>query len=52
MLLLQWERPNMMPFNFALEANNLGRIVTSQDFIKFWGNFFFAFVMSALIENP
>ena len=26
-LLLQWARSNMMPFNFALEANNLGRIL-------------------------
>ena len=26
-LLLQWERSNMMPFYFALEANNLGRIL-------------------------
>ena len=25
-LLLQWARSNMMPFNFALEASNLGRI--------------------------
>ena len=25
--LLQWARSNMMPFNFALEANNLGRIL-------------------------
>jgi hypothetical protein len=27
------------------------RDVTSQDFIKFWGNFFFAFDLLALIEN-
>ena len=26
-LLLQWARSNMMPFYFALEANNLGRIL-------------------------
>ena len=26
-LLLQWERSNVMPFYFALEANNLGRIL-------------------------
>ena len=26
-LLIQWARSNMMPFNFALEANNLGRIL-------------------------
>ena len=26
-LILQWARSNMMPFNFALEANNLGRIL-------------------------
>ena len=26
-LLLQWARSNMMPFNLALEANNLGRIL-------------------------
>ena len=25
-LLLQWARSNMMPFNFVLEASNLGRI--------------------------
>jgi hypothetical protein len=25
--------------------------VTSQDFIKFWGKFFFAFILNALIEN-
>jgi hypothetical protein len=24
--------------------------VTSQDFIKFWGNFFFAFVLLEMIE--
>ena len=27
LLLLQWARSNMMPFYFALEANNLGRIL-------------------------
>ena len=26
-LLIQWARSNMMPFDFALEANNLGRIL-------------------------
>ena len=26
-LLLQWARSNMMPFDFALEANNLGQIL-------------------------
>ena len=26
-LLLQWPRSNMMPFNFALKANNLSRIL-------------------------
>ena len=26
-LLLHWARYNMVPFNFALEANNLGRIL-------------------------
>ena len=26
-LILQWARSNMMPFNFALEANDLGRIL-------------------------
>ena len=26
-ILIQWERPNMVPFNLALEANNLGRIL-------------------------
>ena len=26
-LFLQWARSNMMPFNLAFEANNLGRIL-------------------------
>jgi hypothetical protein len=42
-------RPSTHPAKNTKKVSFSGKAVTSQDFIKFWGNFF-AFVLSALIE--